>query len=888
MKIWRNKFLKQMIIIITVIFVLINGLFPSTVYADKSQADEGKVFGDWLKGTVTSLAKTSILLGGLAGFVAGEVAEANGAGDFGIDGIFGELLKELIYLIVGLGDVIIAVLQTSLLGDVAFMSSTMIYSNNDNLGAGEKGTEDSGSWLYAGQEDVRALAEGRTTERGTMLILASNEAMCHGLFGSWKVPNILYSPENIFANKIAALDANYINPHEYSAVNNSQESEREATSFAEAISPTIASWYKAFRNIAIVGLLSVLVYIGIRIIIGSVVEKARYKERLQDWFVALCLVFFMHFIMAGMMLLAENIIDLFNGAINNGIIVAVDDGTIFRTTFIGYIRFAAQSSSWMEACGYSIMYLILVGITLKYTFVYLKRALYLAFFTIIAPLVALTYPLDRIKDGKSQAFDTWIKEYFVNAIIQPVHLVLYTALVGSAMSVAVKNPVYGIVALLFISTAEQWIKKMFKIDRAQLTSTSLGDVALLGSMINTGKNIIGGIAKGAVTVGAAVATGGTSAALGGVGKDAIGGVAGKALGAGGKAVGGFVNNIFGSNSEGSNSEGSKDPDPIEFPTPEISFDNLDDIHVTDRELKKFKQKKEERERANKREKTEERERVNRREKTEEREKLNKREKTDKERARDIYQSKNNQNSPSYTGGYMEEGARVDDLYDSQEDKSQNKKQSSGSTTSMNSSNNGNNKGKSKGSEWEESEMKAKTVKKITEKSPSEEVKDVLRKGLVGTAGAVLGTGLGAIAAGATGKNEMIPATALGVAHVASNLVESTIKTGDSVFNNNVKVLVNTQGVTNKEIVKNTAQIASQEKWSEDKMKLVAQFAEKYPGLEKDKNAQEEIIDSLKQQGVTSQRLLDKAVKDICRVQKGINRLEQENNDVKKKNIEKWK
>lgn len=158
---------------------------------------------------------------------------------------------------------------------------------------------------------------------------------------------------------------------------------------------------------------------------GTVTEKARYKERLQDWLVALAMIFFMHFIMAGIMMLSEKIIDLVGQAGNTGIIIQVNDGAIFKTTFIGFIRFFAQSNKWKMAVGYSLMYLLLVGITCRYTFIYLKRALYLAFFTMIAPMVALTYPIDKIKDGQAQAFNVWIKEYFINAIIQPIHLLLY-------------------------------------------------------------------------------------------------------------------------------------------------------------------------------------------------------------------------------------------------------------------------------------------------------------------------------------------------------------------------------------------------------------------------------------------------------------------------------
>ena len=129
-----------------------------------------------------------------------------------------------------------------------------------------------------------------------------------------KIPNILYSPEAIFSGDVAALDINFINPHEYEAVELDSngavtpESQEKAETAAGKIAPTIAKWYVGFRNIAIVGLLSVLVYLGIRILIGSTAaDKAKYKERLFDWFVALCLVFIVHIIMAGVLLITEKV-----------------------------------------------------------------------------------------------------------------------------------------------------------------------------------------------------------------------------------------------------------------------------------------------------------------------------------------------------------------------------------------------------------------------------------------------------------------------------------------------------------------------------------------------------------------------------------------------------
>ena len=48
---------------------------------------------------------------------------------------------------------------------------------------------------------------------------------------------------------------------------------------------------------------------GIRIIVSSSAEdKAKYKQRLIDWLVAMCLLFFMHYIMAFAVTVTQEIV----------------------------------------------------------------------------------------------------------------------------------------------------------------------------------------------------------------------------------------------------------------------------------------------------------------------------------------------------------------------------------------------------------------------------------------------------------------------------------------------------------------------------------------------------------------------------------------------------
>ena len=279
-----------------------------------------------------------------------------------------------------------------------------------------------------------------------------------------------------------------------------------------SLQETIASWYKSFRNIAVVGLLSVLVYLAIRILISSTAaDKAKYKESLRDWFVALCLVFVIHIVMSGILLLTDTINSLFSASVDDGIIVQAthsDEGDYanqkfkFRTNLIGLARFKAQADQWQDATAYTIIYLALVIYTCMFTFMYFKRFLWMAFFTMIAPLVALTYPIDKAGDGHAQAFNLWFKEYTMNAIIQPVHLILYSVFVTSAIDLAVDNPIYAVVAIAFLVSAEKFIKKMFGLDQA----TTEGD--------------FGSFAGGALTMSALNALKGMGAGKGGKQKTA--------------------------------------------------------------------------------------------------------------------------------------------------------------------------------------------------------------------------------------------------------------------------------------------------------------------------------------------------------------------------------
>ena len=520
----------------------------------------------------------------------------------------------------------------------------------------------------------------------------------------YEVPNVKYSPEKIFSGQIPALNVNFIAPQD-------GNSSADKGSIVSSLRPVIAAWYVALRNLAIVGLLSVLLYVGIRMIISSTSsDKAKYKQMLMDWVIALCIVFFMHYIMSFTLTVVQQILDalslgndnilvsvnggytsptesavatpdlidaglkidtliksiesntagkylnknsdksltdeqdqqnaikrykvtklknfiqnnasffekrgengkkfgesliemyiglidgtsinmkwkeygftesnpkyyfqdeaywnmyksfinlfdtneifagdefrkndegqllysdlrlkVFTGTernqiITNGILgltslkdkelttkyvnelnnmmhsvtrdahVNVQNGIevhqaaendsgeskAFLTNLMGLCRFKVQSNDFGAEFTYLIMYIALVIYTVMFTWKYVKRTITMAFLTLMAPLVALTYPIDKLNDGKAQGFSTWLKEYIYNALLQPFHLILYTIFVSSAMDIAIKNPIYAILFLAFIGPAEKLLRKFFGFDKS----------ATVGSLDTAGK-LFGGAA----------------------------------------------------------------------------------------------------------------------------------------------------------------------------------------------------------------------------------------------------------------------------------------------------------------------------------------------------------------------------------------------------------
>lgn len=244
---------------------------------------------------------------------------------------------------------------------------------------------------------------------------------------------------------------------------------------ANNIVQNISKYYYVMRNLSIAILLGILLYIGIRMAISTVAsEEAKYKKMLKDWAISLVLVFVLQYIM---------IITFF---INNSLVEVLETMDPFKNSEWNIITKLITPSlvpivGWPE----TIVYGSFVIATLAFVLMYIKRTIVLGFLIVISPLITITYSIDKIGDGKSQALNTWLKEFIFTVIVQPFHCIMYIVFYGSIMSSldgdGLGNVIFAVASAFFMLKAEDIIRKIFGI-QANSIGNAIGTGAMAISM----------------------------------------------------------------------------------------------------------------------------------------------------------------------------------------------------------------------------------------------------------------------------------------------------------------------------------------------------------------------------------------------------------------------
>ena len=247
------------------------------------------------------------------------------------------------------------------------------------------------------------------------------------------------------------------------------------------IQENIATWYIAIRNIAITILVIVAMYIAIRILLATTSEKkAQYKEILIYWVQSLALIFVLHYIMIGIIAINDALVKALYKAGEQ--VVAGKNNDIMETLFVNALKAIKITTSMAN----TFAYMVLCVVTIMFFISYLKRMMTIAFLITIAPLVTVTYSIDKIGDGKSQALNAWLKEFSYTILIQPFHCITYLALGSIGTQLLTRNDNFadifiGIYFLSFILQSENIVRGIFGIKPNNLGNV-IGEVALISAV----------------------------------------------------------------------------------------------------------------------------------------------------------------------------------------------------------------------------------------------------------------------------------------------------------------------------------------------------------------------------------------------------------------------
>jgi len=247
----------------------------------------------------------------------------------------------------------------------------------------------------------------------------------------------------------------------------------------------ISKYFTFFNNIAICCYIVILLYMGVRILLASTgSKKSKYKSMAMDWIKGIVILAFFPYVMK-YAIVTNNLIvdyigelkqDLSTSGISNitlPTITGVSDADIDAMNLAGGdLRNNGDIMQMMRAyalstgrIAYAMLYLFLLKELVGFIYIYYKRLLIVIFLIMIFPLVTISYAVDKIGDGKSQAFDHWLKEYILNVFLQAFQAINYLVVMSVIFALTAGggsvNVILVLIALEYLSKGDELLRGMF-------------------------------------------------------------------------------------------------------------------------------------------------------------------------------------------------------------------------------------------------------------------------------------------------------------------------------------------------------------------------------------------------------------------------------------------
>ena len=252
------------------------------------------------------------------------------------------------------------------------------------------------------------------------------------------------------------------------------------------IKKNIAMWYYIMRLMAAAAMLAVLIYVGIKIAITTVAsEKAVFKRMLVDWVVGAILLFSTQYIMTFIINVNESMITVMADIEANmkdktrkefhKEEVEINNDEL-ELDLYQEVRTRAYDAKGVNGISGMLMYMALVAMAYRYTFIYLRRLFTIIILTLMAPGIAFSYAIQKVSTGKSSAFSKWLQEYMVNVLIQTVHALIYVTFISYALMISIDSipgTIYALVVMHYMPKFDETFRKIFKFNGSGLHDEDL-------------------------------------------------------------------------------------------------------------------------------------------------------------------------------------------------------------------------------------------------------------------------------------------------------------------------------------------------------------------------------------------------------------------------------
>lgn len=280
------------------------------------------------------------------------------------------------------------------------------------------------------------------------------------------------------------------------------------SSLINALKTPINTCYSVFTQIAIIGYVIVLVYIGIQMLLNSTSadKKASAKSALMYWVTGVVILFFYPYAMKYIILVEDALVrdigkqrtyvpsttELVEDGDNTGMLQDIDVVVVYGPDAKDYMSLIGYIAQQTKSLSVSAAYLILTWQLVMMVVYYYKRAFTVAFLIMVFPLVALTYVFDKLNDGKSQALSAWTREFVIDVVIQVFHAIVYIFVANTIYATVSSSNMDNILVMIaasFMFEGENIMKQIFgggrTVSTGSVTQSGAKMAALAGFGIKT-------------------------------------------------------------------------------------------------------------------------------------------------------------------------------------------------------------------------------------------------------------------------------------------------------------------------------------------------------------------------------------------------------------------